>query len=667
MNGFQTATPSAAVNLSLDSANTQSEMLIAINPTNPLNIVGFSHRIPPSSGAITLDVYRSTDGGAIWSTTQITNVNDGAGTTGNRYDPALAFDANGLLYIAYGYRGTTPDRLIAATSTDGGASFGNFRVIDSQNGFTPSGGTALPGVDRWTLATGRIAGSNNQCAVIAYTQNAQEGSNTDQRIVVVGTNNAGSTWTAPLVINDGSNSGSDAGNLGACPTIGWEGDLHVGWYNGGTSIEMDSDRDGLFANAFNFGNDGVPRTSQGLVAINPPAMPERIGGVTVCPVLRASPFTPGELYMTFQERRGTSGNDLDIWFGRSTDYGVHWAFGTAENGTGTDFHPMMSIDPHSSLIGIAYYTTDGDQNTGNDDVRMRLAWTRDFGVSWGIANVSNQQSNETGGYGGDYLEYTGLDIRDGTAHVLWASRYPAGGIDLDAFWASISFDSSTNANQLQIVGTPTGANNSYLIRRSPVNSQYLEVFTDGVRDYTGLIASIDSIEIAANGGNDTFSFQNLPAIPVIIDGTVGSESFNIDSLSGASSLTINGYAGEDTLTLGTGPNDFLTIKSPVTFNGGDDLDTLNVGSGFAQALDADVTFNGGAGGNFIYFNDKNNTGSADYEVNAGVITYNGGLSHNISYSNVNIIEFEAGSGGDHFNIHSNVVGADDPRLRLRRK
>jgi hypothetical protein len=665
MNGFQNATPSAAVNLSLDSANGQSEMLIAVNPTNPLNIVGFSHRIPPN-GTITLDVYRSTDGGATWSTTQITNANDGAlgtGTTGNRYDPALAFDANGVLYIVYGYRGTTPDRLIAATSTDGGAIFGNFRLIDSQNGFTPSGAGAqpLPGVDRWTLTTGRVAGSNNQCAVIAYTQNVAEGNNNaDQRIVVVGTQNGGVNWTAPLVINDGSNSGTDAGNIPASPAIGFDGDLHVTWYDGGTSIFIDHDRDGLFGNNFNFGAETAIRTNQGLVDIGnppaipgPPAQPDR--GISVAPVLRASPFTPGELYVTFQERFGTSGNDTDIWFGRSTDYGVHWTFGGVPNGTGTEFHPMISIDPHSGLIGIAYYTTDGDQNTGNDDVRMQLAWTRDEGVSWGVANVSNQQSNETGGFAADYLEYTGLDIRDGTAHVLWASRYPAGGVDLDAFWSSISFKSSTNGNQLQVVGTPTGGNNNYVIRRSPANSQYLEVFTDGVRDYTGLIGSIDSIEIATNGGIDSFTLQNLPNIPVIIDGTVGNDTFNIDTLSGASSLTINGYAGDDTLTLGTGPNDFLTIKSPVTFNGGDDIDTLNIGSGFAQALDTDVTFNGGAGGNFIYFNDKNNTGAADYDVNGGVIRYDGGLAHNISYSNVNLIEFEAGSGGDVFNVHSNVL------------
>ena len=215
LDGGQVPTPAPLVNVSSDATNFQSEMMIAVNPTNPLNVVGFSHRLaPPAPLTITLDVYRSMDGGTTWTTTQIDNSDDGAGTA-NRFDPALAFDANGVLYIAYGYRGITPDRLIAATSTDGGANFGNFFTIDLQNGFTPTGGNPLPGVDRWGIATGRVAGTNNQCAVIAYTQNGQENGNTDQRIAVAGTNNGGVNWTLPLIINDASNSGTDAGNLGA--------------------------------------------------------------------------------------------------------------------------------------------------------------------------------------------------------------------------------------------------------------------------------------------------------------------------------------------------------------------------------------------------------------------------------------------------------------------
>ena len=91
---------------------------------------------------------------------------------------------------------------------------------------------------------------------------------------------------------------------------------------------------------------------------------------------------------------------------------------------------------------------------------------------------------------------------------------------------------------------------------------------------------INSISIAANRGNDTFRFENLPAIPVTIDGTVFDDGFNIDFVSGVSSLTINGYDGNDTITLGTGVSDFLTINSLVNVFGGNGGDTHTLGEWF---------------------------------------------------------------------------------------
>lgn len=665
LNGAQFPTPTAAINVSSDTANGQSEMLIAINPTNPLNVVGFSHRLPPG-GVITLDLYRSTDGGNTWTTTQIDNSDDGRGTTGNRYDPALAFDANGILYIAYGYRGTSPDQLIAATSSDGGANFGNFRVLDSQNGFTSTSGNNLPGVDRWSITTGRDGASTTESAVITYTQNGQEGasSSTDQRIVVVGTRDGGANWTAPLIINDGSISGADAGNLAASPTIGLGGELSVAWYDGGTSIMFDTDRNGLWGAGFTFGTDRTVRNATGLVNITPPAQPER--GIAVSPVLGSNIFN-GDIYITFQERFGAStGNDTDIYFGRSTDSGVSWTWQTVENGTGTDFHPMMSVDRQSNAIGIAYYTTDGDQTTGNDDVRLRLALSGDLGNTWYKSNIGGAQtSNEAGGYGGDYLEYIGLALRDGTAHMLWASRYAgAGGVvgtDLDAFTSRASFDSSTNNNILRIGGSGS-VNNTFVVRRSTTNSNYVEVFTDGARAYTGLAASIDSITFESNGGIDSYSFDNLPSIPINILGSTGADTFNIDSLSGASLLTISAGNGDDVLRLGGATINAGAIASPVTFNGGDGNDTLYLGSpgsGNADSVVASVTFNGegtpGGLGNRIFYNDQEAQYQVSYNIGPSAVTRAGFFGpRTLTYSNTSRIVVNAGSDGDLITVGSGV-------------
>src|SRR5947208_15565755 len=68
LGGAQTVVPGATIDASAfvnsppsgDTAAGQSEMTLAVNPTNPLNLVGFSHRL---ASPILMNLYRSTDGG----------------------------------------------------------------------------------------------------------------------------------------------------------------------------------------------------------------------------------------------------------------------------------------------------------------------------------------------------------------------------------------------------------------------------------------------------------------------------------------------------------------------------------------------------------------------------------------------------------------------------
>src|SRR5262245_59794682 len=109
LSGVQTLVPNANLNFSNDAAASQSEMVVDINPTNPLNVAGFVHQMVPvlNMGVVTvfdlnqIDVFVSTDGGATWLLTAITDVgNDGmVGTNdddglgwGARFDPAIRFD-----------------------------------------------------------------------------------------------------------------------------------------------------------------------------------------------------------------------------------------------------------------------------------------------------------------------------------------------------------------------------------------------------------------------------------------------------------------------------------------------------------------------------------------------------------------------------------------------
>ena len=265
LNGPQTIVPGATINVSNNAGLSQSEMSLVVNPTNPLNVVGFSHRL---GTPITMDVYSSSDGGITWSTNEINNADDGLGVVGNRFDPTLQFDANGVLYIAYGYRGqaTAPLRntgLVVARSNDGGLNFANFITADSQPDILTANptDTDTPGLDKWYIATGLDPVSGNQAVYLAYLAFVTEGAGVDNHISVIGSRDGGANWTPRLVINDDSAAGNFDSASYASPIVDNLGRLAVSWNDtDDMSVVIDRDTDGLWSNAATFGNDVTVRT-----------------------------------------------------------------------------------------------------------------------------------------------------------------------------------------------------------------------------------------------------------------------------------------------------------------------------------------------------------------------------------------------------------------------
>src|SRR5574337_290594 len=97
----------------------ESEEAIAVNPTNPKNIVVFTnvgHREAGLSAGMLLGV--SFDGGATWTTRLVGN-NDNLGDA--CCDPSLSFDEYGNLFMTYLYQ--VENVVPIALSTDGGLTF----------------------------------------------------------------------------------------------------------------------------------------------------------------------------------------------------------------------------------------------------------------------------------------------------------------------------------------------------------------------------------------------------------------------------------------------------------------------------------------------------------------------------------------------------------------
>src|SRR5437016_12501888 len=93
----------------------ESEETVAVNPTNPKNIVIVTNVDHPAAG---LFEGVSFDGGTTW-TTKLIGDNDNLGDA--CCDPSLSFDRYGNLFLAYLFN--VENTLPIALSTDGGVSF----------------------------------------------------------------------------------------------------------------------------------------------------------------------------------------------------------------------------------------------------------------------------------------------------------------------------------------------------------------------------------------------------------------------------------------------------------------------------------------------------------------------------------------------------------------
>src|SRR5262245_2522788 len=225
-----TLVPGNKVNTSHDYA---SEMQVDINPTKPLEVVGFTHHLSQdSSGHIVtnLAVHRSEDGGFSWTENVIgsadngvqVQTDDGLGA-GKRTDPTLKFDADGHLFIAYLLVTGERTSLVTARSNDGGANFTLFRTPDSQG--NPSWPFDEPGLDKPCLTTGLDPATGRQAVYIAYNYNFWDVAVPNQAITVVGSNDGGFSYTQPHVIDD------DDRSLFAGAAVGPNGELYVVWHD----------------------------------------------------------------------------------------------------------------------------------------------------------------------------------------------------------------------------------------------------------------------------------------------------------------------------------------------------------------------------------------------------------------------------------------------------
>jgi hypothetical protein len=225
-----TATQATAnVNTDCDPvAGPHNETSIAVNPTNPLNMIGgandYQLGLNPGghiSETVLSRAHVTFDGGHTWSEFPLYS-NSAYQATG---DPSVAFDASGHAYYAtLGFRfvgpvnAQNPDVLVA-NSGDAGKTWSVHRIAQG-SGVETSVGDLLDKeyVTAW--------GNGNAIVTFGDFRLGQKGSVVSARIYSSVTHDFGNTWSTPQVI-----SGSLDQAFVSVPTVAADGRIYVAFLN----------------------------------------------------------------------------------------------------------------------------------------------------------------------------------------------------------------------------------------------------------------------------------------------------------------------------------------------------------------------------------------------------------------------------------------------------
>jgi hypothetical protein len=425
----------------------ESEEAIAVNPTNPKNIVivtNVGHAEAGLSAGMLEGV--SFDGGATWTTRLIAN-NDSLGDA--CCDPTLSFDQYGNLFMSYLYE--TENVVPVALSTDGGVTFSIVANIAAPPKGTPTkaGGDnrgLFRFVDQPTITTGAgsvwvvfNAGGPMVATGAAVSGLGQVGSFA-QVAVVPGTNNCtyGDVAIGP------------AGQVMNVCTLTESG-------QGGGKLFVNVDPDGLGPAGFG-SRVSVTDTHVGGFDFIPPQPDRSIDAEPGLAWDRTGGSHSGRVYLVYTLEQQNESDNTSIYVRYSDDQGVSWSTPVRVNDdttTNSQFLPKIALDPTSGKIAVVWYDARNDLGAGgpgdtnglpNDDAQLWGAFSADGQSFTPNIQISAGTSNShDSGNGIDYGDYTGLSFYGGIAHPAWADNSnstgnnPDGALhQLDIFTAAVA-------------------------------------------------------------------------------------------------------------------------------------------------------------------------------------------------------------------------------------
>jgi hypothetical protein len=427
----------------------ESEEAIAVNPTNPNNIVVFTnvgHREAGLTAGMFLGV--SFDGGVTWATRLIGNNDAELGDT--CCDPSLSFDEYGNLFMTYLYQ--VENVIPIALSTDGGLTF---NVIANIAAPPKTAGKKTPGDNRGLFRF------------------------VDQPTIIAG---AGEVWVTfnaggPIFVTGAPVTGlGQVGTFAAGQAVPGTnnctyGDIAIGpsgqvmqvcmlteTGQGGGKVFVNLDPDGLGPAGFG-DRIFVAATHVGGFDFIPPQPDRSVDAEAGLAWDRSGGPHQGRVYLVYTKEEKNESDDTNIYVRYSDDNGATWSAGVRINDdhtTNSQFMPKISLDQTTGHIAVVWYDARADLGAGdagdtdglpNTDAQFWGAFSGD-GVSFGpnlqiSAGTSNSHAS---GNGIDYGDYDGLSFYGGMAHPAWSDNSnstgnnPDGALhQLDIYTAAVPF------------------------------------------------------------------------------------------------------------------------------------------------------------------------------------------------------------------------------------
>jgi hypothetical protein len=399
----------------------QSETSIAINPSNPSQIVGGSNEIfrLPMRG------YFSVNGGATWGAVDLP-LPPPIGTNGVDFgsDPGVAWDLRGNVYYSYivvffspQFHSITGTEMAVARSADGG------------NTWTPTYfNLAGPGQfnDKPMIAvdTNPRSPDVNTVYVAWDTTVNGKGGPSSSGIQFSRSTDGGQTFSTPAVIS--ATGGGQHFGIGADPFVGPDGRVYVAWHDISNAILVRSS--GNRGASFGAITTVAPTT----IAFDALIPPQNSRGALVYPACGADRSTGafgGRLYCSWMDSN-VSGN-TDIFLATSADHGASWSQPVTVNDDGGgsyQFNQWLAVDPVTGAVDLSWNDSRNDPTNASTDIYFAQSTNGGASVSPNV-KVTTAPTNETvsgADLGNQYGDYEGLDAQGGSIHPIWTDRRAGG-------------------------------------------------------------------------------------------------------------------------------------------------------------------------------------------------------------------------------------------------